>query len=298
MDKNIVIIGLPYFGNMIAKKYQQEGKKVQYLPMDSLFNKIKAIIKLYKADVIFCIGGMVNGEFAYLLSLKNKGKIVMHWIGSDVLNATKSFKSGIYNNKLLSKSVHFVEVPWIAEELKSIGITAEVVPLTPCELFDEPPPLPSKFCILSYFTKDRPDFYGRNVIYKLAKELPDIEFWVVGSRKEEHPPAPPNLVFQGYVKDMRNIYTQITALIRFTEHDGLSFMVLEALSAGRYVFWTYPLEGVIQVKTYEELKYEIINLKRSFLEGKLALNSLGVYVVKEKYDPEKVYKNLYNKLIF
>ncbi|PNV80069.1 MAG: hypothetical protein C0196_03520 [Dictyoglomus turgidum] len=177
MDKNIVIIGLPFFGNMIAKKYQQEGKRVQYLSTNSLYSKILAIIKLYKADVIYCIGGMVNGEFAYLLSWKPKGKIIMHWVGSDVLNAIRFFKNGSYNKKLLTKSIHFAEVPWIAEELKSIGITAEVVPLTSCELFEEPLPLPTKFRILSYFTKDRPDFYGRNIIYKLAEELSDGEFW-------------------------------------------------------------------------------------------------------------------------
>ena len=68
MDKNIAIIGLPFFGNMIAKKLQQEGIRIQYISLDSVYNKMSAITKLYKADIIYSIGGMVNGEFAYLLS--------------------------------------------------------------------------------------------------------------------------------------------------------------------------------------------------------------------------------------
>lgn len=297
MDKNIAIIGLPFFGNMIAKKFQQEGIRVQYISLDSVYNKMSAITKLYKADIIYSIGGMVNGEFAYLLSWKPKGKIVMHWVGSDVLYALECFKNGNYNKKLLRKSIHFAEVPWIAEELKSIGVIAEVVPLTSCELFEEPPPFPTKFRILSYFTKDRPDFYGRDVIYKLAQEFPDIDFWVVGSKAEEHPPAPANMCFLGYCQNMKEVYAQITLLIRITKHDGLSFMVLEVLSAGRYVFWTYPLEGVIQIRSYDELKEEVVRLKRLFLEGKLSLNSLGLSLIAEGYNPERVYKNLYDKLV-
>jgi hypothetical protein len=58
-------------------------------------------------------------------------------------------------------------------------------------------------------------------------------------------------------------------------------MVLEALSAGRHVFWTYPLEEVIQIKSYDELKEELVKLKRLFSEEKLSFNSLGLSLIAE-----------------
>jgi glycosyltransferase involved in cell wall biosynthesis len=296
-DKSIVIIGLPFFASMIAKRWQEEGKNAQYLPMDSFYNKIKGIIRLYKADVVYRIGGIDRGKLSFLLSLKPKGKIVLHWCGSDVLNVIRDFKNGSYNKKFLLKAIHLAGAPWLAAELKQIGIYAEVIPLVSLQLFEDPPPLPTKFRLLVYLTTDKPIFYGRSVIYKLAEEMPDVEFLIVGSNAEDHPKPPQNLSFMGYVKDMKEIYSQVTALIRFTEHDGFSFMVIEALSAGRYVFWTYPLEGVIQVKSYEQLKNEVIRLKKDFLDGDLGLNSEGLRAVRNKYNPKEFYEKLYNKLI-
>ena len=62
-------------------------------------------------------------------------KVIVHWIGSDVLHATSN-REGTFNTllqKIAYKTVdmHLVDFEPLANELKLLGIEAKVVPLMP-----------------------------------------------------------------------------------------------------------------------------------------------------------------------
>jgi len=72
------------------------------------------------------------------------------------------------------------------------------------------------------------------------------------------------------------------------EHDGLSFMVLEALSAGRHVIWNHPFGGVLEAGNEAEAGLHLRRLLAQHSAGQLALNEVGRDAVRDRYSPSRV----------
>jgi hypothetical protein len=86
----------------------------------------------------------------------------------------------------------------------------------------------------------------------------------------------------GYVQDMASVYRQHSIYMRLTHHDGLAHSVIEALSFGRQVVWTYPLQGVTHVTS----KTEAINALRTLTATSPSLNQAGLATA-EHYRKER-----------
>jgi hypothetical protein len=125
-------------------------------------------------------------------------------------------------------------------------------------------------------------------VLALPRELPEIDFTLVPSPADTLPgPLPPNLDARGWIEDMEALYRDITVYVRLTSHDGMSFMALEALSRGRYVIWTHPLEGAIQTSGLANVAGVLRQLKESHDEGRLSLNEAGRAATLARFDPER-----------
>jgi hypothetical protein len=174
----------------------------------------------------------------FLRSLRVCGKkLVFHWIGTDVQTLLTYAKDG--RNRLLAfyrraASVHFADSPKLIDELDSVGIKAKLFRLLPSHVLGDLLPLPPKHAVLTYWAPARRKFYGGDIVDSLAREFGDVDFYVAGSDGAEETRLP-NLHYLGFVENMEDVYKKVGILLRISEHDSLSAMVLEMLSRGRRV---------------------------------------------------------------
>ena len=69
-----------------------------------------------------------------------------------------------------------------------------------------------------------------------------------------------------YNMDMIPFYNRTSVLLRLTEHDGLSNMVMESLAMNRHVVWTYVFPYVHQTeKEFKKVQKLIIKLHNNNL---------------------------------
>jgi len=76
--------------------------------------------------------------------------------------------------------------------------------------------------------------------------------------------------------------------VRLTSHDGMPFMVLEALSRGRHVIYTYVLPGVVHARGFEVVCEALRDLRDRHDRGELALNREGIAWAREHFEPGEV----------
>ncbi len=111
----------------------------------------------------------------------------------------------------------------------------------------EPPALPERFTVLTYIPDARPAFYGAGQVLAAARALPHIHFLVVGGSGPWATECPTNLEFLGWQKDMEPWYAAASCVVRMVEHDSIGGTVGEALSRGRTVVYSRPLEHTVFV---------------------------------------------------
>jgi hypothetical protein len=95
---------------------------------------------------------------------------------------------------------------------------------------------------------------------------------------------------------MDALYRQTSVVVRLTSHDGTSFMVLEALSRGRHVIWTYPVPGVIHASGFAAVSAALRDLLARHAAGTLGLNEEGRRYALEHYDRARLIDDLDRRL--
>jgi hypothetical protein len=115
--------------------------------------------QLLRARAVYFISGSATTSTIANLALLFRKPVVMHWVGTDILKTLDAHAQGRLSQRFSQACIHWTGVPWIAEELASIGIQAQVVPLTSAAFPARFPPLPLEFRILTYFGV-RTQFYG------------------------------------------------------------------------------------------------------------------------------------------
>ena len=118
-----------------------------------------------------------------------------------------------------------------------------------------------------------------------------IHFIVVGGG-EIH--APPGISVEnlGWRFSLTDVYARCSALLRFTSHDGLSIMVLEALAFGRHVLWTQRFPFVRQVLTPEQIVQSLDELLTLHARGELQPQLNAAEFVRTAYDREKCVRRI------
>jgi hypothetical protein len=213
----------------------------------------------------------------------------MLWIGSDV-----SFHAPSASDAVISRAWHWCVAPWLQEELAELSIAADTVRLTPPPFPDPVPDLPEVFTVLAYTPEDRCDLYGREFVLTLARRCPGVRFMLLAAVSDESLPA--NVTSLGQRDDIGAVLSDTTLYLRPTAHDGLSNLVLEALSYGRYVLWTYPFVGADVVQTVDVAEARLKELYRQHEEGCLPLNHEGSRGVLEMFEPESMRTELLQRL--
>lgn len=252
---------------------------------------------LRNCDLVFNWGGRIDmGRFLWGARSLGAEKIVMFWCGSDVLRARMLLSSRSLD-PWIARRIHWAASATLAEEVRALGLDCEFVQASFVDAIQEPTPLPKRFSVLVFLPKaDQAQLYGWDRITEVAKALPEVTFTLVGLHLGEKLVGPPNVSIHVRVEDIRHFYEESTVLWRPVRHDaGISFMVLEALSHGRHVLYTYPIAGAIQVNDGSDAKQHLQRLKVLHDSGALSLNRAGMDSVARTYSREVVRRELHRR---
>jgi hypothetical protein len=281
--RRVLVHGDVHAGTMFAQLMDGDGWRFRYYPDAGLRNLSLIARELRACDLAYQIGGRVTaGKFLTAAKLMRKKKIVMHWTGSDVLDEQIKGFYPAADPWILENVEHWAVSDRLVHEVSTLGVSCRLVPLPSPSVPDHPSPLPSRFSVLVYMPAvTRGVLYGLDRILEVAKELPHIPFELVGllEGKIENPPA--NLRVHGRILDLREFFQRATVIWRPVRHDGLSWMVLEALGHGRHVLWSYAFPGCTQVRSAAEARDEIAHLYALDQQKLLEINSDGVAAISE-----------------
>ncbi len=252
----------------------------------SLFKKI-GIAKKYKT--IHYFWGRVN-SWEILLLLLLKKKIILHFIGSDVLmilnSKSKQIKTKFY--KTMGAKL-FVVHKNLKQELNDVGIETDVVEFVNRKIENINSSLTKDFSVLVYVPEGKENFYNLKMIKETAKEFPKTKFYIFpyNSEFEIENMIPVKPVAHEHVPEL---IQQHNLFVRVPKHDGLPNTIIEALMCSRFVAWTFEHPFVYKVTTSKELM-EVVNKTMN----KNKLNSAGKDYVLENYNTEKL-KNRFKEL--
>ncbi len=298
----ILVLGLPYFGKMLAHDLGELGWRAEYLPHPgrSAPGWARIARAAARADIVYLIGSRIDAKSPQdrLLRLRRKPTVI-HWVGTDVQIAIEEHRRHNVSLRVAERPEHWCDAPWLVDELRSIGVISEYVSL-PIPVHTPPaPPLPGTFRVLLYYPVDpfdREVFDGETLL-RLPIEFPDVPFTLIPSPADTLPqPLPPNLETRAWVEDMDALYRETTVVIRLTSHDGQSFIAAEALSRGRYVIWTFGMPGCIKAEGFDAVAAALRGLLERSRAGELKVNQSGRRSVLERFGKGRPLRELDERL--
>lgn len=283
---------------MFAELMDGDGWEFRYFPDEGLENLAGMARSLLNCDLTYQIGGRVTlGRFLRAAKWLGKQKVVMHWVGSDTLDEQKDVAEGNSEQWVTGQLLHWAESDWMVREVHALGLECDLMPLPSSWVPDRPSPLPPDFSVLVYVPDvRRAALYGLDRILEATRELPYIQFELVGLNYGEIPAPPDNLRIHGRLADLREVYLRNTILWRPVRHDGLSFMVLEALGHGRHVLWSYEFPGCVVAETAKSAVAEISRLHSLHQQSRLSINNAGVEAIARNYLPQPLRKMIHRRL--
>lgn len=251
---------------------------------------IRAAARAVQADAAITFGGPEPKALIRAICEARRRPVIHIWAGTDVLEAARS--PGQAERLRVLSIVHWAVTPQLVSELAALGIDARCVTVASAPVPETPALLPERFTVLTYLPQPRREFYGQGAIWQAARAMPEVRFIAIGAGRPE-PAAPPNLEYVGEVARVEQYIDAASVLVRMTEHDGLSQNVIEALSRGRYVIWTYPYPGALRARSRDELIERLQGLYVAHTHGTLGVNRTGIDYARANHDPKAVARALY-----
>lgn len=290
----VLVLGLPYFGTMLAEMLTRRGWDARFAPHPGRDPQgwLRLAPLVARADIVYLVGSRMDRGCPqeWLLRLRRRRPTVIHWVGTDVQIAAAEHARGNASKVVAERAVHWCDAPWLADELDVLGVGATYVQLPVMGLADDAPPLLEAFRVLLYLPVDAFDreVFDMETLLRLPDAFPAVEFVLVPSTRETLPrPLPANVSAPGWVTDMDALYRAVSVVVRLTSHDGTSFMVLEALSRGRQVIWTFAMPGVTVASGFEAVAAALGEFEAEHDAGRLSLNVHGMRYAREAFDPHR-----------
>lgn len=284
--RRAVVVGLDYHARFLADVLNASSTGWHLRAYgSSRTGTLRALLALRKADALICFGGPAPNAALSIVAKRFNVPVIVIWAGSDVTKA----RSNPFDLEMIKQErmIHLAVAPWLVGELAGLGIEAQYVPVAGMTAGAPIKPLPQSFRVLTYLPEPRRDFYGEALVYEVARTLPEIQFDVVGAGGRSAD-APLNVRFHGHVSDMQARLDDCTVLLRQPEHDGMSVLVLEALSRARHVIWNYDIPHVRVAAGPDGTLAQLRDLIAAYAEGTLTVNEAGREYVLSHFSREDV----------
>ena len=221
-----------------------------------------------------------------------------YWLGTDVYNSVNDARDGTLRSWFGASApdLHLVTAPWHVPELAALGLASEFAPMPYSLPMTDPAPLPARFSVLTYLPPRRFAFYGGDLIFEVARRLPDIHVRVLGAPAAA-PDTPVNVEYPGWVVDVAPVFAASSVVVRIPEHDGIGGTVLEGLAHARHVLYTYPLPHAELIpREVEALQAAIDRLRHAHDEGPVEANLAGRAWVLQEHDEVRLTRSLARRL--
>ncbi len=284
--RRVAISGLDLFCadvSRYAKAFTTDWEP-RLLRTDSRLDVLTSILQLAFCDVWYTIGSPITDRWLHMAARLLRKPRVIHWVGSDI--AALCDHPEILQAVQSPNTIHLAEVDWTASQLREFGIEPQVAALPPRHCNSVSRPLPARFTVMLYVPRTRAAFYGQRALEHLMMRLSNepIRYVVVGGGEIS---APPGVEVEnlGWRDNLDDVYERISVLIRYTPRDGLSLMVLEALSFGRHVLWTQNFPFTRRIHSYEDMEREVRDLLRAHERGELTPQTHAAQTVQRQYAP-------------
>ena len=276
--RRIAVVGLPYFGTRVASTLIGAGYDARFVPAArEAARNPRGLVHLVRADLVYAIGSSIDRR-APLARLARWKQVLMHWVGSDVVQGLAAERGGRVSGRLRT-AAHWADASWLIEEMAPLGLAVEEHPLPMPIAFGEPKPMPGEARVLVFLPRQPHAAYDVAGTIEVIDRLPEVPFVLVGGFSLNRP----NVENLGFVSEMSPVYQRCSAFMRLVHHDGLSHSVVEALSFGRAVIWNYPLDGVTRIAGVDDA----VGAIREHVSGPLVLNERGIEA-SHRYLPERV----------
>jgi hypothetical protein len=268
----VLLLGFPRLAKPLLHTLGDENLRCVYGRFSAL--------RVPFCDIVYQVGG---GPFVrpriFDVCKAVRRRVIKHWVGSDVLRAreprvVEQHATGLVEDWAVSAK--------LVEELRHAGIAAKQVSLSALNPVDLQPMPPEPLTVLAYLPSSKFEFYGGDIVLSLAERFADTRFLIVGNDGAGRV-APSNVTFLGYRTDMEAIYARSHVLLRLPQHDGLSFMALEALNHGREIIWNQPFEASRLALTENEAAAHLRDLRSRLRAGELSPNIRGREYVLAQY---------------
>jgi hypothetical protein len=290
----IVVHGLRHFCQKLPTLVGDENWDVRDRSRHTPAQLARLVRELRRCDLLFNWAGRIDmGHFLRVARTLRVPKVVTLWCGSDVLRAQR-LAAATGTHPWIARHVHWAASPILAQEVRAIGLPCEYVQVSFVDVIRKPKPLPKQFSVLVFLPRsDAAELYGWDRVVEVATALPTIRFTLVGLHEGQSVKAPTNVTVQRWKPDITSAYEESAVLWRPVRHDaGISFMVLEALSHGRHVLYTYAMPGAVQVRDSEQAIKQLESLRALHDSGCLRMNYEGMEIVEKTYTRDFVRREL------
>jgi hypothetical protein len=296
----VLINGLPLFSKRLADDLNAFDTSNRFIFCDTYNSKVqqlKFLALLPLADVVISMNGVTDYSGSLNAVLRLKKKLIMQWQGTDSLMALERFKNGTIKRDYIDHAFHFVDSPWLYDEVSSIQLKPQHVPFKfaekkiPIEKF-------SGISAMTYIADKRQAFYGIHQFKAVAEANPEVEFKLFGVINPEVK-LPVNVKSFGWVaSDVFQEHLRETPIFfRLAEHEGFPVSVIEAMSFGCEVIMTSPYTYSHQAKTNEEVISAFEKVKQLVSIRNLIPNHDLINMVKRDYKREIILSNYIGKII-
>lgn len=285
----VLFFGSEFFTEIISELYQEAGHETRIMGRDSLIQKVQAVRDVLWCDEVYLVSGRdLNSVKLLRLAMALKKKFIIHWTGTDVVQATEQYQKNHVVLNAQYPHIDLVDAEWLRQELQEIGIDAAYIPINRQDLNCQVVNPPENHMVLSYIPKHRETFYGMEKLKALAERHPDVPFCILGNDGEYDTRKLPNMHYLGWVgkQEMEEYYRKCSVLIRYPEHDALGGTVLEALGFGRQVIYRYSVPYTI---TPENDSIEAIDAAlQKVLSEPPKVNQEGADYVRQEFTTERI----------
>src|SRR5687768_12078702 len=123
LSRRVLILGLPYFGRMLAETLRTNGWDADYRAHPGRDPRAWATLApaIVRADLIYLISSRIDRRSPQaLLAAVRRRPTLVHWVGTDVLFALDEYRAGRASERLISRATHLADAPWLVDELAEI----------------------------------------------------------------------------------------------------------------------------------------------------------------------------------
>ena len=295
----VLINGLPLFSKRLADDLNAFDATSKFIFCDTYNSKLqqlKFLALLPFADVVISMNGVTDNSGSLNAVLKFKKKLIMQWQGTDSMIAMERFKNGTIKRDYVDYASHFVDFPLQFEEVSTLGLQPayvffkSVYAKTPINKYEN-------ISCMTYMGDSRQEFYGINKLKFLAENYPGIEFKLFGVKKPTVQ-LPKNVKVFGWVsaEEFQKELQSTPVFLRLTEHDGFSLSVIEAMSYGCEVIWTFPYQYSYQAQTNDELSNAFEKVNQIISNRNLTPNHDLINMVKREYNKDVILSGYIEKI--